>query len=60
MKRNRCFDALVSCKLWAGSPIYNTGSGVTDPLTGAGFSATVFNGFFGEGINKALKKVKFI
>jgi hypothetical protein len=38
----------------------STGSGVTDPLTGAGFSATVFNGFFGEGINKALKKVKFI
>jgi hypothetical protein len=36
-----CFDALVSYKLMGRKPLYITaGRGVTDPLTGAGFSVT--------------------
>jgi len=37
-----CFDALVSYKLMGRKPLYITaGRGVTDPLTGAGFSVTL-------------------
>jgi hypothetical protein len=36
------FDALVTCKLTGRKPLYvSTGRGVTDPLTGAGFSVTI-------------------
>ena len=39
-----CFDALVSYKLMGRKPLYITaGRGVTDPLTGAGFSVTGIN-----------------
>jgi hypothetical protein len=35
------FDALVSLYLVGSKPLYiSTGRGVTDPLTGAGFSVT--------------------